>query len=442
MSCIFCFLKDSYQRELRIISQMQDERFEKILNKYKRLFINGFIHSLGGNLCEEHKGVIAEEIIEALKKINLEELEEFFTQIIENVYIKWIDGNVAISVENLKKLILEKKLDSDMFLFNVANHLFYRGRKISEGDILNTYDMFHIPFDKRYLIENQRFSLNGQPLLYLGGSPATVFEELDLSENELGKVAISSFYIKDKFFKVIDLRNPFYLYYKYLGKENNEEIEDNEKIEDNLPKIDEDSIKLRLFFLILSSVCCFEKRVHHKIKSKNMNVFFEEYIIPQTVTQVYKSLNKQGITFSSTRIKENIDNVFENDLHRTNLVIFTNYNAERHYDRKLYEKLVISNPITKKNIENFKLKNSHCLMIENEILHLLIDSIRGKKFADNNSQKTIVALIKYKEMLLIDEETETDNKNLSKKIQNFLIYNFLIKETIELREENNKNGNN
>lgn len=38
--------------------------------------------------------------------------------------------------------------------------------------------MFHIPFDKRYLVGNQRFSISGLPCLYLGGSPYVCWEEL------------------------------------------------------------------------------------------------------------------------------------------------------------------------------------------------------------------------------------------------------------------------
>lgn len=39
-------------------------------------------------------------------------------------------------------------------------------------------EMFHIPYDKRHLVGNQRFSLSGLPCLYLGGSSYICWEEL------------------------------------------------------------------------------------------------------------------------------------------------------------------------------------------------------------------------------------------------------------------------
>ena len=42
--------------------------------------------------------------------------------------------------------------------------------------------MFHIPFNKRYLIGNQRYSLTGQPMLYIGSSVIDVAKEIDVKD--------------------------------------------------------------------------------------------------------------------------------------------------------------------------------------------------------------------------------------------------------------------
>lgn len=432
MSCIFCFLKDSHQSELRFLSQMQDERFENILKKYKKIFISGFFQSLNEEVCSSHKVVMEEKIMSFLKQVTSKDLESFFDDLIEKVYINWIEGNAEIAVKELRNLIIQNGLNGDRFLTNVADYLFYRGRKISKTDILNTYDMFHIPFDKRYLIGNQRFSLNGQPLLYLAGSTYNVINELDIEEKNFENVAISSFYIKDETFDVIDLRNPFYIYYDYGSFQHNINI---------LPKITLKNIKSRLFFLILSSMCCFEKRIQHKLKSENINVFFEEYILPQTVTQVYKSMKRKGILFPSTRIREDKENNLSDNLYRTNLVIFTNYNKERHYDRNLYEHLVISNPISIKNIEKFDLEEKHYILIANEITGLLFDSIwttdsqKDKEYSKR--QKTLINLLTLKDKLINSNNNQNNISETLRKMENFLIYNFLIKETFDLKEEAN-----
>lgn len=74
--------------------------------------------------------------------------------------------------------------------------------------------MFHIPFNKRYLIGNQRYSLTGQPLLYLGFSILDVLAELNCDLNEFDKVKLCT-YKPNENFRVFDLRNDFYEYLRY-----------------------------------------------------------------------------------------------------------------------------------------------------------------------------------------------------------------------------------
>ena len=53
--------------------------------------------------------------------------------------------------------------------------------KCRENERLYHYsndEMFHIPYEKRHLVRNQRFSLSGIPCLYLGGSSYICWEEL------------------------------------------------------------------------------------------------------------------------------------------------------------------------------------------------------------------------------------------------------------------------
>lgn len=55
---------------------------------------------------------------------------------------------------------------------------FYRCRENSKPFHFSKDEMFHIPYDKRYLVGNQRFSLSGIPCLYFGGSSYICWEEL------------------------------------------------------------------------------------------------------------------------------------------------------------------------------------------------------------------------------------------------------------------------
>lgn len=54
----------------------------------------------------------------------------------------------------------------------------YKCRENSKLYHLSKDEMFHIPYDKRNLVGNQRFSLSGLPCLYLGGSSYICWEEL------------------------------------------------------------------------------------------------------------------------------------------------------------------------------------------------------------------------------------------------------------------------
>ena len=59
------------------------------------------------------------------------------------------------------------------------SHLFYRMRSKKEGEQnFEAPDLLHIPLNKRDLIKNQRFSINGFPCLYLSTSLYQCWEEL------------------------------------------------------------------------------------------------------------------------------------------------------------------------------------------------------------------------------------------------------------------------
>ena len=48
----------------------------------------------------------------------------------------------------------------------------------SQSPLLNSGELFHVPIQRRHLIESNRFSVPGLPTLYLGGSLLTCWHEL------------------------------------------------------------------------------------------------------------------------------------------------------------------------------------------------------------------------------------------------------------------------
>ena len=83
----------------------------------------------------------------------------------------------------------------------------FRMRKVAleEQRKLKSKDMFHIPLDKRGLVETQRYSAPGYPCLYLASSVYGCWEEM--GRPDFGTVMVSKF-VSQMDFKVLDLRIP------------------------------------------------------------------------------------------------------------------------------------------------------------------------------------------------------------------------------------------
>ena len=65
--------------------------------------------------------------------------------------------------------------------------------RYSDSYLENRSDAFHIPFDKRYLVKTQRYSLAGIPSLYLGSSLYVCWQEM--GKPDLNKLHLSHYKI-------------------------------------------------------------------------------------------------------------------------------------------------------------------------------------------------------------------------------------------------------
>ena len=428
--CLFCFLSSHYQKKIMKLSQLQEEKFEDILKRYSNKFISDLFIILKNPLCKKHENILygQEIILNLKKKKNLRSsLKTFFKDLID-IYVLWISGEAYHAIENLNN-IFNNSLSNEDIKFEIGKKLFFRGRK-NINNILNKYDMFHIPYDKRYLVRNQRFSLSGFPLLYLSSSLFGVYLELDI-ENEYPReeYSFSSFYFNNDA-KIYSLDNPFRIHY------------DNTKTFIKESSILENNLEKKLLKLILSSVCLFEKRFPHKLmEKKGINIFYEEYVLPQALTHVLKLNKYHGVFYPSTRIKNTLkDDLF--DINNFNLAYFPEYKKKRHYDIDLFNNLNISVPINfskeiltnifdvpdiyslgelfKRAIANAKnsdntliIKLSNLLSIYENLFdkyYLFLSEIDDVKYSENDK-------VKYKENLIFEI---------------LIIYNFLEKSLLDL----------
>ena len=344
-----------------------------------------------------------------------------FFEGIKKTYKLWISGETFSAIHNFEELLKENKLlEEDDFSIN--EKIFFRGRN-SLNKILNKYEMFHIPYDKRYLVGNQRFSLSGFPLLYLNSSLKGVLSELNIEEKDsYEKYAFSSFHFNKKA-KIYSLDNPFRIYFEKVSNNIDKVIKE--------PSFSSEDLKKILLKLIIASVCLFEKRVSHKNQEDNgINIFYEEYIIPQALTQVLKKNKYNGILYPSTRIKETENSGLFN-ISNFNLVYFPKYNDKKHYDSMLFESLDISVPITP-----FELKNND--IISDDEFNSLKEIISKIMLKDLILRKDFrCKLYKLYNMYKIYKKYKEKNFKAGEIyiIEKFFVYNFLLKNLLDIEED-------
>ncbi|WP_324674772.1 hypothetical protein [Hymenobacter sp. GOD-10R] len=348
MNCILCFLEDPFQDRLRTLSLSKSERFEEVLKEYQNNFINEYNSLIDVDKCEKHKKIHINTQLEAThlhQEIkSTVDIRLFFDEI-RKVYTYWIKGN------NPDALLIFDYLLNQYDLLKSSNKIdksiFFRGRKSSA--ILNKTDLFHIPFNKRHLIQNQRYSITGQPLLYLGLSPIDVVAEIRGSIESLENIYFCSFRHKSpNKLLVLDITNEF----PDLFINHNVLSSDNVGAPSIVGQID---IRRDFCKFILSQVCSFKRS-----RRSEGNAFAEEYVLPQLLTEILRKSNFKGILFSSTRVDYNkITSAapFYANRYRENVALFTSYEENNDIDTDLFNQFVISKPITTEELTDITLQD-------------------------------------------------------------------------------------
>lgn len=331
MDCIKKFLQESYQSRLRLFAQGKSERYEYTLENYSQIFFAhlDLVKKEGKDCATCSDTLRCQKIRKVINGIKKEEIEQFFIDI-QQVYLNWIKAEPVKAIQGLENLLKNKNLHHFERELKETD-VFFKAR-VSKN-ILTQWDMFHIPFNKRYLIENQRYSLTGQPMIYIGSSVVDVAEEIEASELDNFKVSVVRLPVSS--FKIYDLKNNIDTIYL-------------EMVFDQLFGDDKERYTEATFYkLILSSICSFRKRRDHRGYS-----FCEEYVIPQILALNLKRLGFDGIAYLSTKKFEKVECAKENQtIHKENIAIFTNLSPEHVYDRTLYERMKISTPIDINRIE-------------------------------------------------------------------------------------------
>lgn len=153
------------------------------------------VYSLEKNYCD----IIAIEYPNAPKE-SLASLNSFWT-LIKQCYNLHQEGLSAEATLLFYEKIFCNEDYIDKYELEPQSRL-YRIRETEHGGLFSKEEMFHIPFDKRHLITNGRYSINGIPSLYLCESTYICWEEL---ENPNFDTCNVSMFINDQTISVINL---------------------------------------------------------------------------------------------------------------------------------------------------------------------------------------------------------------------------------------------
>jgi hypothetical protein len=216
---------------------------------------------------------------------NIETSNKKILQIISSYLL----GNSGKAYDILEEL-LESKFYKEKISFLIEKDIsFTNGNskllrvRVSEEQLLTREEMFHIPFSKRHLVANQRFSIAGLPCLYLGSSIYVCW--LELGRKDFGELWVSG-YRSQSNFRLLNLAYDLNIIINQL--ERNE--------------IDKEQFVNYFLLWPLVMASCFQVKY-------SKAPFHEEYIIPSLLLQwiTFKNKNIVGLKYLSTKL-ENYDN--------------------------------------------------------------------------------------------------------------------------------------
>lgn len=205
-------------------------------------------------------------------------------------------------------------------------------------------DMFHIPFQKRHLVKEHRYSVQGVPAIYLGTSIYDCYVELN-------SPPIKDFWVsyfcfsqdkKDNYdpsnLKLIDLTVPtadFFRVNLLIHSVLKNDIEFDKFIED---------IYNRIVLWPLIKTCSIARKYPHA-------PFQHEYIIPTLLFQLCaKSTSISGIKYDSTQKNNCPNGIYPHALQ--NIAIPAHNISEKGYCSDLEARLILTEPFCATNLED------------------------------------------------------------------------------------------
>jgi len=253
-----------------------------------------------------------------------------------NIYDSFIRRSHKTAIDTLWKHMTNNDLllhtENPITFFGLR----YRGRINNFTNTGDIREYFHIPFSMRGIVPNYRFSISGQPVLYLGSSILSIERELETNYDSLAIACFLPKYRALKNQRIYPLNNHI-----------TETIENslstlfdegfNEMYDNKVFTLSKDSLRSDIYRHILMSLCTFPR--------KNKEVFAPEYIIPQILTTALLENDYDGIQYPSTRDFSDISGYHKFAKHYMNYSIFVPYTSNSDInDDLLNSYTIIINP--------------------------------------------------------------------------------------------------
>jgi hypothetical protein len=327
MSCPACFFQEDYQKQLKMRT-FGESRFEKKFFEYKNVFIGeiGKLESVSKCGCDplySNADFIswADDFLNSLKS-EISEIESAFTQI-GLVYENFVKHGQKSATNTLWKYLSNQGLLTHPSHSMEIEKLFFRARKKGDFNEHEIREYFHIPFTKRHLVGNQRFSVSGQPMLYFASSILNLTKELGSDVSEL---AISAFLPDNPDLKIFDLHSQ-------IGTTITNSLPAlfgaNSKIKfaDDGSSPNRNTLKNDLHRVILIQSCTFPVEFH--------SGFCAEYVVPQILTTALLEHDYKGIFFPSTKDYSSLDGHHRFSSHHINFAMFVPYDGKNDWNENL-----------------------------------------------------------------------------------------------------------
>lgn len=333
MPCVNCFFDSNNQKSLKK-STFGLDRFERKIGDYKKKYIDGLRTLVSVDKCACSYRFTNPLYVDWANEFlshtnaNTHAIGEVF-DLLQDIYIQYISKSQKHAAdrfwESIEKLNLVGRSENPMFY----SRLLFRARlKVPNFDTTDPFNYFHIPFNLRKVIGNQRFSISGQPMLYFGNSIYSLTKELGKDISDLSIAAFLPNYSVFYHVKVNEIKNYFF---DILVKVLPCIVDDGLKIDfyDTQVSPNFTTITRDLQRSILSEILTFP--------TEKKQSFVEEYVLPQLFTSLLIENGYRGVIFPST--KDYIDVVGQHrfSTFSDNLAMFVDYSVNNNYDIRLFK---------------------------------------------------------------------------------------------------------